>query len=169
MANKPVTLKMRKMNRILPLFTFLLLLSSCVLDSEKEPSLWTPEQITIQNTLKTAYAEGLQNEGDSLKIDAHFHPQFTMIARKPSDSLRFVKLRGWRAAKIKARAEGKLPLVGRHKVSIKFQSIDIAQDVAVAKVDYYEGERLSYIDFISLYKIKGEWKIISKVFTKIEE
>lgn len=157
------------MFRISLLFLASLLLFSCQEQNDQESLKWTPEQITIQNTLKTAYAEGLQNEGDSLKIDAHFHPQFTMIARKPSDSLRFVKLKGWRAAKIKARADGKLPLEGAYKVSIKFQSIDIAQDVAVAKVDYYEGERLSYIDFISLYKIKGEWKIISKVFTKIEE
>lgn len=41
-------------------------------------------QMEIIKTINIAYAEGLQNEGDSSKIDAGFHPDFYLLGKESS-------------------------------------------------------------------------------------
>lgn len=52
--------------------------------------LWLPGQaqsgeqagddiLTIKKIIQTAYVEGLQNEGDTVKINLGFHPGFEML------------------------------------------------------------------------------------------
>ena len=52
---------------------------------------------------------------------------------------------------------------------MKFLFIDIAGNVAVAKIEFYEGEELNYIDYLSLMKFEGGWKIVSKIAHRVEK
>lgn len=124
-------------------------------------------QKAIANLIQLSYAEGLQNEGDFQKIEDGFHPQFVMISKGSADSLDFLKLERWKEVKKESKAEGKLPRQAANKVTLSFDFIDISGDVAVAKVKYYEGEELTYLDYISLYRYESEWKIISKIYQKL--
>ena len=46
--------------------------------------------------------------------------------------------------------------------------IDISKDVAVTRLDYLEGGQKTYVDYISLYKYETGWKIVSKIYHKIQ-
>lgn len=51
---------------------------------------------------------------------------------------------------------------------LKILSLDILQgELAVVKVELKAGEKL-FIDYLSLYKINEEWKIVSKVFVEVK-
>lgn len=143
----------------------LVALTFLILETKKS---FSEEQLQIKALIETSYVNGLQNEGDTLKIDAGFHPQFVMIGRNSEEELWHYPIEDWRKSKIEHKAKGELPLTENQKVSAEFESIDIEDDVAMVKLRYFEGGKHTYTDFISLYKIKGKWKIISKVFTKIE-
>ena len=125
------------------------------------------EQQLISKVIQTAYAEGLQNEGDTLKIDSGFHPNFKMIYKGENLELKEYPLNMWRQRTIEKKAAGKLPRSEKNIVTLGFEFIDVTGDVAVAKVNYFEGGTKTYIDYISLYKFGEEWKIISKIFYKL--
>lgn len=127
---------------------------------------YTEDQKAIAKVIQTAYVEGLQNEGDTLKIDKGFHPSFRMIGLGEDGKLWEYPIAKWRQTKIERLKKGELPLPKEKKVSVEFVSIDVSDYVAVAKVHYYEGGEKTYVDFISLYKFDGDWKIISKIFSK---
>lgn len=127
-----------------------------------------PEVETIKALILDSYVEGLQNEGDTNRIDAGFHPEFIMTGRSENDELWHYKISDWRQRKIERRASGDLPLDAERRVSAKFDLVDISDDVAMVKLRYFEGGKHTYTDYISLYLIQGEWKIIAKVFTQIE-
>ena len=72
----------------------------------------------------------------------------------------------WEEAVKKDLKAGKLPKNESEKVSIKFLTIDITNNVAIAKFEFYVGNKLTYTDYQSLYKFQSGWKIVSKVFYK---
>ena len=134
---------------------------------DKEPAV-DPQVETIKNVVLTSYVDGLQNEGDSLKIDQGFHPAFEMLGRNAQDSLFKRPIAPWRNQQVKRREAGELPNEGAELVRGEFEFVDVTDDVAVAKLIYYKGNRHAYTDYISLYKMNGEWKIVSKVYTTID-
>lgn len=56
-----------------------------------------------------------------------------------------------------------------YKSTAKFLFIDITGNVVVAKIEFYEGEELNYIDYLSLIKFKDGWKLVSKIAHRIEK
>ena len=128
----------------------------------------TNDSLAIANIIQSAYVEGLQNEGDSVKIDAGFHSQFQMIRRVENDSLMLYPIYEWRKRAIEAKESGYLPRPKSKEVSLEFVFIDISGDAAVAKVKYFEGKTHTYTDYITLYKFDEDWKIVSKAFYKVE-
>jgi hypothetical protein len=128
----------------------------------------TNDSLSIANIIQSAYVEGLQNEGDSVKIDAGFHSQFQMIRRIENDSLMLFPISEWRKRAIEAKGNGYLPRPKSKEVSLEFVFIDISGDAAVAKVKYFEGKTHTYTDYITLYKFDEDWKIVSKAFYKVE-
>ncbi|MFY0674407.1 MAG: nuclear transport factor 2 family protein [Bacteroidia bacterium] len=144
------------------LFTFFLLGVGFSLFGQNSDS------IAIASVIQSAYVEGLQNEGDSTKIDAGFHHQFQMIRRGENDDLILYPIGDWKARAIEAREKGFLPRPQEKKVSLEFIFIDVTKDAAVAKVKYIEGQEHTYTDYITLYKFGADWKIVSKAFHTIK-
>ena len=127
------------------------------------------DEEVIKNVIQTAYVDGLQNEGDFKKIDAGFHPDFELLGIGKDNEMWRLSITDWKKSVEKKLKEGKLPKKGKDKVSIKFLSVDVTGTVAVAKFEFYVGDKLVYIDYQSLYKFSDGWKIVSKVFYKIED
>lgn len=50
--------------------------------------------------------------------------------------------------------------------SVRFEVpwVDVADHAAVARVDVFDAEEWIYTDYVSLYRVRGAWKVISKVF-----
>ena len=124
------------------------------------------DEEAIKNVIQTAYVEGLQNEGDIKKIDSGFHPDFELLGIGKDNEMWRLSITNWKKSVEKNLKEGKLPKKGKDKVSVKFLSVDVTGTVAVAKFEFYVGDKLTYIDYQSLYKFPAGWKIVSKVFYK---
>lgn len=122
----------------------------------------------IKSIIQTSYVEGLQNEGDTVKINQGFHPDFELLIPDKDGKLEKYSLAAWKE-KIKVNlASGKLPRKGDDRISIKFLFVDVTGNAAVAKFEFYVGAKLTFVDYQSLYKFGADWKIVSKIFYKYQ-
>lgn len=142
------------------LFTILAYLSHAQsnIDNEKE---------IIKEVIQTAYVEGLQNEGDAAKIESGFHEHFHLIGIAEGDEMWHLNITDWKTKQVKKRVAGELPLSGKNIITVDFKSIDISGTAAMVKLEYYVGKKLTYIDYISLYKFESGWKMVNKIFYKL--
>ena len=132
----------------------------------QQPANNDAEIALIKSTIQTAYVEGLQNEGDTIKIDKGFHPGFELLIPEKDGKLTKYSLTEWKG-KIKASlASGKLPRKDPDKISIKFLDVDVTGDAAMAKFEFYVGTKLTFVDYQFLYKFGEDWKIVSKIYHK---
>jgi len=118
----------------------------------------------IKKTILIAYQDGLQNEGDLEKIDKGFHPTFNMIALNEKGEVWKYPIADWKKATEKKRADGKLPRPADKKVKIEIPMVDVSGVAAIAKLKFFVGDMLTYVDYMSLYKIDGKWKIVAKIY-----
>ena len=125
------------------------------------------EKEAIKKVIQTAYVEGLQNEGDIDKIDSGIHPDFDLLGIGKNNSMWKYSIKNWKAKTVKKVEEGDLPRKG-DQVSVVFKNIDITGNAAMAKIDFYIGEKLTYVDYISLYKFEEGWMMVNKIFYKME-
>jgi len=120
----------------------------------------------IKEVIQTAYVEGLQNEGDLAKIDLGIHPGFVLLGIGKEEEMWTLPIDKWKAKTELKLKEGKLPRTEK-PVTVKFLNIDVTGTAAMAKIEFYVGEKLTFIDYISLYKFEGYWKMVNKIFYKL--
>lgn len=118
----------------------------------------------IKAIIQSAYIDGLSNEGDAEKIDRGFHPDFRLIGINENGSMWNYPIKEWKANTLKKVKEGIMPKTGDNKVSVKYLDVDVTGTAAVAKLEYYIGPKLRYIDYLALYKFGENWKIVNKIF-----
>ena len=146
--------------------SFLLITMAISLSSFSQQSGGDVEADQIKNIIQSAYVEGLQNEGDTVKINMGFHHGFDLLIPGKNGELEKYSLSEWKA-KIKTNlSSGKLPRKGEDKISVKFLFVDVTGNAAVAKFEFYVGSKLTFVDYQSLYKFQDGWKIVSKIFYK---
>jgi len=121
----------------------------------------------IKEIIQSAYVDGLQNDGDMEKIDKGFHQDFNLLGIGKNSQMLKLPISKWKEDVAKKVEKGKIPLKGENRVNIKFLNVDVTGTAAVAKIEYYIGKQLIYVDYISLYKFGEDWKIVSKIFYKI--
>jgi hypothetical protein len=127
------------------------------------------EKEAIKKVIQTAYVDGLQNEGDLDKIDSGIHPDFRLIGIGEENSMWSLPIDEWKKRTKKKKEDGKFPRTGEKKVSVTFESIDITGNAAVAKIKFFVGEKLTYVDYIALYKFPNGWKMVNKIYYKFPE
>jgi hypothetical protein len=121
------------------------------------------EKAAIKKVILSAYRDGICNVGDVALIKEGFHPGFNLLGmNKDRDDLWKRPIYSWAKSVAKNKEAGKYP--PKEKVSFKFPLIEVTGTAAVAKVQYYRGEKLAYSDFLSLYKFKKGWRIVSKIY-----
>ena len=125
------------------------------------------EQEAIKKVIQTAYVEGLQNEGDASKIDSGIHPDFVLLGVGKDNEMWKYPITDWKAKVLEKRENGELPKTGDQMVSVKFVTVDVTGNAAMVKLEFYVGEKLTYVDYISLYKFDNDWKMVNKIFYKI--
>ncbi|NOZ48233.1 MAG: nuclear transport factor 2 family protein [Chlorobi bacterium] len=125
------------------------------------------EKEAIKRVIQTAYVEGLQNEGDAGKIDSGIHPDFNLLGIDKGNAMWKYSIKDWKTNVLQKQKKGELPRTGKDKVSVKFKSIDVTGTAAMAKIEFYVGEKFTYVDYISLYKFSDGWKMVNKIFYKL--
>lgn len=123
------------------------------------------EQESIKDIIQTAYVEGLQNEGDIEKINSGIHPGFNLLGIDKGDEMWNLSIADWKVKTVKRLDAGELPRK-ENLISIKFLDVDVTGTAAVAKIEFYVGKELVYVDYISLYKFESGWKMVNKIYYK---
>jgi hypothetical protein len=147
------------------IIAIVLMLAASVLlaQSEKE------EQEAIKQVIQSAYVDGIQNNGDQQKIDAGFHPGFRLLGTGQGNEMWELPIYSWKERVANDVAAGKKPRKAEEAVSVKFLDVDVTGNAAVVKLEFYVGEKLTFVDYISLYKFEEGWKIVSKIFYRFPE
>jgi hypothetical protein len=127
------------------------------------------EKEAIKKVIQTSYVEGLQNEGDIIKIDAGFHPGFSLLGIGKGDQIWKLPIYTWKENAINDVKSGKKPKSGDDLVTVNFLSVDVTGTAAVVKLEFFVGDKKTYIDYISVYKFESGWKIVNKIFYKLPE
>jgi len=139
--------------------SLLIFLSAYTQNTEKEK---------IKKTIQTAYVEGLNNEGDAEKIDKGIHSDFQLLGIGKNGTMWKYSIEKWKESSLNDRKKGNLPPTKDKMVSVVFKSIDITGSAAIVKLEYFVGTKLTYIDYISLYKFDGDWKMVSKIYQEVD-
>jgi protease I len=96
--------------------------------------------------------------GDGLRVEKAFHPSATMkYIDQQSGEFKDVPIADY-IARVKA-------VTTKTERKIEIVSLNVEGNAAQAKIKI-ETDKLLLYDFMNLLKINGEWKIVSKIFSR---
>jgi len=133
------------------------LLAQTVVESEKN---------RIKQVIQNAYIDGLCNNADEIAVNKGFHPGFNLIGIGEGNTMWEYPIYNWIENAKKGKAKYKYAFQNEF-TSVKYLFIDISGNVAITKLEFYEGGIAKYIDYLSLMKFEAGWKIVSKMFYAI--
>lgn len=140
------------MKRFLILLICLVLVTTIVGAQITKPS----EDEAAVRTIVQSYLHGLKfNDVESLK--KAFWPEAKLFWVKPNGQLGQLTQEEW--YKGFAASAGK-----EEKGELKITAVDITDNAASVRV-YEDYPNSIYIDYLSLLKFNGEWKIVNKIYT----
>jgi len=120
------------------------------------------EEGAIKAVILESYQDGLCNNGDVEAVKRGFHPEFRLLGVR-EDKMWVLPLAEWIKRTEEKKAAGQFP--PPEPVTMKFPFIDICGEAAIAKVQFQVGDKLTYTDYLSLYKFSEGWKIVNKIYT----
>jgi hypothetical protein len=115
----------------------------------------------IKDVVNKAYVEAIHNNGDLNDARNGFHPEFQMFVLR-NGTLSKVSINDWIQRIENGRNRNQNS--PSEKASAKYISVDVTQNVASVKLELNRGGRLLFTDYLYLYKIGNDWKIVSKVY-----
>ena len=127
----------------------------------------TEEKELIKQVIQSAYVDGLCNNADEEAINKGFHPGFELLSAGKGNTMWKLPIYNWIEIAKEGKDKGNKYSFQNEYTNVKFIFIDIAGNVAVAKIEFYEGEELNYIDYLSLMKFEDGWKIASKIAHRV--
>ena len=116
------------------------------------------DRAAIKKVIKSAYVDGVHRKQDAQMMKAGFNEGFIMFVNG-KDAVRHVSIGDW-TSRMKPPAKG----TPRPKVKSDIRILDITETAAVARVKLWRNDKLTFTDYMSLYKKNGEWSIVGKTF-----
>jgi hypothetical protein len=119
------------------------------------------EEDKIKVLINRSYVEGIHNLGSLEDVAKGFHPDFEMLISRDGN-LTKLSIATWIENMKKNRAANPSQIIER--TEIKYLSIDITGNAAVAKFELIKGGKVIFTDYMFLYRFGDDWKIVSKIF-----
>ncbi|HEX2946338.1 MAG TPA: nuclear transport factor 2 family protein [Clostridia bacterium] len=116
----------------------------------------------IETAVKEGYIEGIHRKQDKNQALKGFHRDFEMIVLN-KDQIEKVDIDKW-LDRIESMKE-KSPALWKSPTDYRFSLLDNTDNTAVVKIDVFKGKVHFSTDYMLLYKIEEEWKIVSKIFS----
>ncbi len=126
-------------------------LASAKLDS-------SAERAAIKSVIASAYVNGVHRKQDVELMRAGFNSAFIMFING-KEGVRHFSIDDWMA-------RTKPPPAGTRKAKVKsdISILDLTETAAVARVKLWKDGKLTFTDYMSMYKKDGKWTIVGKVF-----
>ncbi len=147
------------MNKIILLSVCLFTSGLTILAQDKKVQ---EEKELIKEVIQSAYVDGLCNNADVEAIKKGFHPDFTLLSIREDNVLGKTRIDDWTEYAVKDK--GLKYSFQNELTTVKYQFIDVSGTAAVAKIEFYEGGKLKFYDYLSLLKFEDGWKIVSKTY-----
>lgn len=148
------------------LLSMVILLSFSALFAQDEQ---TKEKELIKQVIQNAYVDGLCNNADEEAVKNGFHPGFELLSAGKGNSMWKLPIYNWIEIAKGGEAKGNKYSFQNEHTTVKYLFIDVTGNIAIAKIEFYEGEDLNYIDYLSLMKFEDAWKIVSKIAHRVEK
>lgn len=148
------------------LLSMVILLSFSALLAQDEQ---TKEKELIKQVIQNAYVDGLCNNADEEAVKNGFHPGFELLSAGKGNSMWKLPIYNWIEIAKGGEAKGNKYSFQNEHTTVKYLFIDVTGNIAIAKIEFYEGENLNYIDYLSLMKFEDAWKIVSKIAHRVEK
>lgn len=127
------------------------------------------EKELIKQVIQTAYVDGLCNNADEEAVKKGIHPGFELLSAGKGNMMWKLPIYNWIEIAKGGEEKGNKYSFQNEYTTVKFLFIDIAGNIAIAKIEFYEGKDLNYIDYLSLIKFEDGWKIVSKIAHRVEK
>ena len=116
----------------------------------------------IKKVINDSYVIGIHNDGLIEEIEKGFHPTFVLLGLgKDSTSVTQLPITTWVGNIKQSKAAGKKPAT---ETKCKYLFVDVTGNSAVAKIELHRAGKRIFTDYLSLYKFKDGWKIVSKIY-----
>ena len=148
------------------LLSVIILLSFSALFAQDEQA---KEKELIKKVIQTAYVDGLCNNADEEAVKNGFHPSFELLSAGNGNTLWKLPIYNWIEIAKEGKEKGNKYSFQNEHTTVKFLFIDIAGKIAIAKIEFYEGKEMNYIDYLSLMKLEDAWKIVSKIAHPVQK
>ncbi len=119
------------------------------------------EEKAIKDIIIKAYLEGSHVNRDAQAMRDGFHANFIMFVNRDNEVSQ-VTIEQW-AGRVEA-GKKKNPDAPKPEIDYDFPMISVAENTAVARIEVKRNGQHIFTDFMSLYKVEDEWKIVGKVF-----
>lgn len=131
------------------------LLLSVMLSVGAEAAAQTParEEAAVRAAVQ-AYFDGMM-KGDQTLLKTAFHAESYLIGPGQKDANR-IPFATWHTSFTR-------PIENPQEHRNSILSVDVAGNAAVAKTEL-DWPRVRYVDYLSLLKVNGEWKIVNKIW-----
>ena len=136
------------------MITTALLLSAGLGGSAQAAAQTQAQEEAAVRAVVQAYFDGMM-KGDQTLLKKAFHAESFLIGPGTQDPNR-IPFANWHAGFTRA-----IENPQEHRNSIL--SVDVTGNAAVAKTEL-DWPRVRYVDYLSLLKVKGEWKIVNKIW-----
>ena len=148
------------------LLSLVILLSFSALLAQDEQA---KEKELIKQVIQNAYVDGLCNNADEEAVENGFHPGFELLSAGKGNAMWKLPIYNWIEIAKGGEAKGNKYSFQNEHTTVKYLFIDVTGNIAIAKIEFYEGEDLNYIDYLSLMKFEDTWKIVSKIAHRVEK
>lgn len=145
-------------------FVVVSILSSLVLIAQENSA----EKEIIKKVIQDSYVDGFYNNLDIEAINKGIHPGLDFLGMIEDGTVWKAPFYNMLVYAKQGKKGGYKHSFGMEPTSVKFKFIDIEGNVAIAKIEFFTGEKKEYIDYLSLIKFQDEgWKIVGKTYYKL--
>ena len=116
------------------------------------------DRAAIKKVIRSAYVDGVHRKQDANLMKAGFNDAFIMFVNG-DEAVTQVSMADWTARIKPPPADAERP-----KVKARIRILDITGLAAVARVKLKRDGKLTFTDYMSLYKRDGQWSIVGKTF-----
>jgi len=120
----------------------------------------------VKMVIVESYIEGIHRNQDPEAILKGFHPDFAMVMVRDGEVSKMT-IQEWVARIEEGNKKGnKRPAV---ETTYEFATVEVSGTAAVARIELFKDGKLTYTDFMSLYKFDDGWKIVNKIYYRHPE
>lgn len=124
------------------------------------------EEEAIKEVILEAYVNGVYNEGVLRNIKLGFSEKFQAFEIDKDGNMSVQNLEEWKAEVDQRIKDGKYPVSGTEKVSLRYHNVDIFRNMAHVKITFLIGNQTYAREVLTLYKSPRGWLILNKTFQK---